>query len=147
MNEYQVLECYLKILCQNLAVLHHNIKGPSWFEVHGVIDEYQEELDEFTDDIIEAGIRLGYGEPTIAEAVLKFQTSVLPSIPRERDETYGIIMEAFIQAANMMRAAETITPPDVQNKLQEVEYWLHKEAEYKIRLALGKTNEPDYEDD
>ncbi|HIW40622.1 MAG TPA: hypothetical protein H9743_00485 [Candidatus Mediterraneibacter vanvlietii] len=145
MNEYQRMLMYLKILQSNLVILHHNIVGPGWFEAHGVIDGYQIDLGGMVDDLIERGIALGYREPTIAESVLAFQTDVLPADKRERDESYRIIMEVFRSAAGLMQAAEPIVPADVTNKLQEIEYWLNKEANYKLAGALGK-GEPDYDD-
>lgn len=145
MNEYQKLVMYLKILQSNLAVLHHNIVGSGWFEAHGVIGGYESEIAGMTDDLIERGIALGYKEPTIAESVLAFQTDVLPADKRERDESYRIVMEAFRSAGGLMQAAEPIVPDDVMNKLQEMEYWLNKEANYKLAGALGK-GDPDYDD-
>lgn len=34
-----------------------------------------------------------------------------------------------------MQASEAIVPVDVQNKLQEIEYYLNKEANYKLAAA------------
>lgn len=48
-------------------------------------------------------------------------------------------MEAFRSAAGLMKAAEAIVPPDVTNELQEWEYDLNFEADYKIARTLGKT--------
>ena len=55
-------------------------------------------------------------------------------------------------AAGLMQASEPIVPADVQNKLQEIEYYFNKEGNYKLAAALGgmkpgKMPEPDYDDD
>jgi hypothetical protein len=137
MNEFQKMLMYLKIMMCNLAVLHHNVVGDGWFEAHEHIEEWQEDLRKHLDDLIERGIALGYREPTIAEAVLAFQSDILPAEKRRRDETYRIVMGCMRSAAGLMQAGESIVPADVQNKLQEVEYYLNKEANYKLLSALG----------
>lgn len=150
MNEYQRLIAFFKIFQCNLAVLHHNITGSGFFEAHEKLDRWQKESAAHLDDLIERGIALGYQEPTIADAVLQFQTDVLPSDKRERDETYQIIMAGMRTLAGMAQASEAIVPLDVQSKLQELQYYWNKEAGYKLAAALGKSHghrEPDYDDD
>lgn len=147
MNEFQRMLAFLKVLQCNLAVLHHGVSGEGWFEAHGYLDDVQEKLAELTDDLIEAGIALGFTEPTIADAVLLFQRDVLPAIKRERKETYHITREAFRSAAGLMQASEGIVPASVANKLQECEYWLNKEADYKLAGALGIGGERHDDDD
>lgn len=151
MNEFQRMIMFLKIAQCNLAILHHNITGGGWFEAHGEIDRWQGDLAEYLDDLIERGIALGYQEPTIYEAVLAFQKDVLTAENRSRDDSYGIVREIFRAAAGLMQACEPIVPVDVQNKLQEIEYYLNKEGEYKIAAALGDTpgdrRLPDFDDD
>lgn len=150
MNEYQRLLMYYKIFQCNLAVLHHNITGDGFFEAHAELDRWQKENRKILDDLIERGIALGYQEPTIAEAVLAFQTDVLPADKRDRGETYRIVMECMRSLAGLAQASEAIVPVDVQNKLQEVQYYWNKEANYKIAAALGKVGkrkEPEFDDD
>lgn len=152
MNEYQRMLMYLKIMMCNLAVLHHNAAGEGWFEVHRELDRWQHDISGHMDDLIERGIALGYQEPTISEAVLTFTPDILPACKRGREETYKIVMECMRSAAGLMQASEAIVPPDVQNKLQEIEYYLNKEANYKLGSALGgikgsKMPEMDYDDD
>ena len=152
MNEYQRMIMYLKIMMCNLAILHHNVVGDGWFEVHGELDRWQGDIADYLDDLIERGIALGYQEPTIAEAVLAFQKDVLPADKRRRDETYKIVMECMRSAAGLMQASERIVPADVQNKLQEIEYYFNKEGNYKLAAALdivrgGRKPEIDFDDD
>ncbi|MFQ8581070.1 MULTISPECIES: hypothetical protein [Holdemania] len=147
MNEFQRMLAFLKVLQCNLAVLHHGVSGEGWFEVHGYLDDVQEKLAELTDDLIEAGIALGFTEPTIADAILLFQRDVLPAVKRERKETYSITREAFRSTAGLMQSAEGIVPASVANRLQECEYWLNKEADYKLAGALGSGGERHDDDD
>lgn len=152
MNEYQRMVMYLKILLCNLSILHHNVVGDGWFEAHEQLDRWQGEIAAYTDDLIERGIALGYREPTIAEAVLAFQGDVLPADKRYREATYRILMGGLRYAAGLIEACEPAVPPDVQNKLQEVVYYLNKEAGYKLAAALDdrqpyRGGAPDYEDD
>ena len=147
MNEFQRMLAFLKVLQCNLAVLHHGVSGVGWFEVHGYLDDVQEKLAELTDDLIEAGIALGFTEPTIADAILLFQRDVLPAVKRERKETYSITREAFRSTAGLMQSAEGIVPASVANRLQECEYWLNKEADYKLAGALGSGGERHDDDD
>ena len=65
MNTYQRLLCFMKILVQNMGILHRNlIEDEAWFANHKQIDKWQGELIEQTDDLIETGIALGFKEPT-----------------------------------------------------------------------------------
>ena len=151
MNEYQKMLMYLKIMMCNLAILHHNVVGDGWFEAHGELDRWQGDIADYLDELIERGIALGYQEPTISEAVLAFQTDVLPADKRSRNESYKIVMECMRSAAGLMQASEPIVPADVQNKLQEIEYYLNIEGNYKLAAALGgmkgRKPEMDYGDD
>ena len=137
----------LKVRQCNLAVLHHGVSCEGWFEVHGYLDDVQEKLAELTDDLIEAGIALGFTEPTIADAILLFQRDVLPALKRERKETYSITREPFRSTAGLMQSAEGIVPASVAIRLQECEYWLNKEADYKLAGALGSGGERHDDDD
>lgn len=151
MNEYEKLCAYLKIVYSNLFSLHHNLVGGNWYGDHEHLGDYYEKVGEILDKLVERGLSLGYKEPSISEAVMLFSKEVLPCQDREKEESFGCVFEAFRSAAIMMRTAEAIVPPDVQNKLQEWEYELNFEADYKISRLLRKTPEQrkkeQYEDD
>lgn len=139
MNEYEKLCAYLKIVYCNLFTLHHNLVGGNWYGDHERLGEYYAEIGEILDEVVERGLSLGYKEPSISDAVLTFSSDVLPCMDREKGESFGYAMEAFRSTAGLMKATESIVPPDVQNKLQEWEYKLNFEADYKISRLLGKT--------
>lgn len=141
MNEYEKACAYLKIVYANLFSLHHNLTGGNWYGDHERLGAYYSKIGEMLDEMVERGLSLGYREPSISEAVLAFSGDVLPCAEREKGESFGYVMEAFRAAAGLMRAAEAIAPPDVQSRLQEWEYALNFEADYKLVRALGKTPE------
>ena len=142
MNTYQRLLCFMKVLVQNMGILHRNlIDDEAWFANHKQIDKWQSELTEQTDDLIETGIALGFKEPTISEAVMQFSTDVLSADKRELKETFGICLRSFRDLAGYMQASEAEVPASVQNKLQEYEYYWNKEANYKLAAALGERAE------
>lgn len=153
MNEYEKLCAYMKILYCNLFTLHHNLTGGNWYGDHEHLEEYYEKIGEMLDELVERGLSLGYKEPSISEAVLAFSGDILPCMDREKPETFGYVLEAFRSAAGLLRAAEAIVPPDVQNRLQEWEYELNFEADYKIVRLLGgvrrahRQEQPEYDDD
>lgn len=67
----------------------------------------------------------------------RFQTTFLPCMDRDKETSFSYVLKAFRSAAGMMNAAKEITPPDVQNKLEEFIYYLNFEADYKIARLLG----------
>lgn len=151
MNEFEKLCAYLKIVYCNLFSLHHNLAGGNWFSDHERLGSYYAQIGEILDELVERGLSLGYREPSVSESVLAFSGDVLPCQNREKEESFGYVMNAFRAAAGMMKAAESIVPEDVKNKLQEWEYRLNFEADYKLARLLGKAagerEEERYEDD
>lgn len=151
MNEYEKMCAYFKIIYANIFSLHHNLIGGNWYSDHKQLGKYYEIIGNYLDELIERGLSLGYREPSISDAVLTFSNEILPCMNREKGESFGYILEAFRSAAGMLKAAEAIVPPDVQNKLQEIEYELNLEADYKIarllNVALPTAPTYDYDDD
>lgn len=149
MNEYQKLIAYLKILYHNLTTLHRNlVNDPAWFGNHEQIGEWYASISEEIDDLAEAGIALGYTEPGIKESLLEFSNECLPVQPRRPEESFRLILGYFHTTINMMKAAESVAPAAVANKLQEYEYYLQKEADFKIsQMLIGEKRKPVYDDD
>lgn len=136
MSAYQQLCAYLHIFVANLLCLHHNLTGGNWFSDHERIGAYYTKVSGILDELIERGLSLGIRPPTIAEAVLAFSGEVLSSDAREAGESYRIIQEGFRRVSVMLKATENDTPPDVQNRLQEWQYYLNLEADYKLARQL-----------
>lgn len=140
MNEYQRLCAFLKIVYANLFTLHHNLVGGNWFGDHEHLQDYYEHIGDMLDELVERGLSLGFKEPCINEAVLAFSNDILPCMDRDKETSFSYVLKAFRSAAGMMTAAKEITPPDVQNKLEEFIYYLNFEADYKIARLLGHTS-------
>lgn len=139
MNEYERLCAFLKIVVQNLYVLHHNLVGATWFSDHELLGDYYDKIGDMTDAAIERGLSLGYREPSISDAVLMFTGDVLSCDNREARESFSLVRGYFRSLAGMMDAAMPDVPPDVQNKLQEWQYWLNLEADYKLARLLDES--------
>lgn len=151
MNEFQRLIMYLKIQIQNFGTLHRHLSGDNaWFSNHEQLDEWQGQLSDQCDDLIEIGMALGFEEPGIKDAVLAFGGELLDIQSRECRETFGTAREIMRGMAGMMQAVETMVPASVTNKLQEYEYYWNKEAGYKIAQMLGRgmaKQREEYDDD
>lgn len=138
MNEFERLIAFFKISTENLAALHHNVGGRGFFEAHEVLQKQYEYVQQQVDALAEIGIRLGYAEPSIADAVLAFQSEILPVVGRNQEQTY-VEAQAILRAlAGMCMNAEAETPADVVNRLQEIEYELNHQANYLLARALIK---------
>lgn len=138
MNEYERLCALLKIWAENLSVLHHNPVGSNWFSDHERLGDYYSKIAGIADAVIERGLALGYREPTISEAVLAFSGDVLSAENRNARESFAAVRACFRAIAGTMASVEPETPPDVQNKLQEWQYWLNLEADYKLARLLDE---------
>lgn len=153
MNAYERLCAFLKIVVENLLTLHHNLVGGNWFSDHERLGDYYDKIIDMADAVIERGLALGYREPSIAEAVLAFSGEVLSCENREANDSFTLTREYFRSLAGMMDAAMPDTPPDVQNKLQEWQYWLNLESDYKLARLLHesdariKSQSPEPDDD
>lgn len=135
MSEYERLMAYFKIAYEDLSVLHHNAVGEGFFEAHEQLDTLYGLIAGFSDEIIERGIALGYKEPNIAEAVAEFGDDILPVADRSREQSYEEAKAILRACAGFCAAAEPSVPPDVQNKLQEIEYTCNHWANYLLEHA------------
>ena len=137
MNEFQRLCAYLKIVYQNLGILHRNlVNDTAWFANHEQIAKWYEAVGEQADDLIERGLALGYKEPTISEAVLMFQGDLLSGETRDLKESFSLCLKMFRSIAGLLQAAETNASADLTSRMQEYGYYWNKEANYKIAHAI-----------
>ena len=138
MNEVQKLLAYLKIAYHNLTTLHRNlVHDAGWFGNHEQLGDWYNQISDQLDDLTEAGIALGFAEPSIKDAVLAYSGDVITCEPRELPETLRMTQDIFHRIIDMMQDAEKAVPAAVANKLQEYEYHWNKEANYKIAHAIG----------
>ena len=99
MNGLQKLIAYLKIAVSNIAVLKRNITGLEAYTLCELLEDTEEHAEKYVNKLSELAIAEGYAEPTIAEAVLQYQSEVLPAQKKDARQTlmdlYKILDKAF----------------------------------------------------
>lgn len=139
MKNYSKMLAYLKVSYHNLITLHHGLVGDAgWFGNHNQLGDWYDLLSEASDDLTETGLALGFPEPSIRDAATEFSADILPVKTRGLPETYKLAGNILRTAAEMMISAESEVPDYVVSKLQDYEYTLMKEANYKISHALDE---------
>lgn len=132
--QYADMIKYLKVLYQDLSVLHHNITGASFISNHEFIADLYEEVGEMTDNLIELGMTIGLLEPSIEES-LEFKSSIPVRFYSSR-ESFTLIVEEFKRAIELMDGAKIFVPDDIKNKIEEHEYTLRINGLYKAQMLL-----------
>ena len=135
MNNYFELLKYLKVCFQNITVLHRHILGKTFYKDHEILDEYGEFILKMSDDLIEIGLAIGVEEPTIDKSIETYDT--IQTVYVESSEAFIMVSKYFNSIIELCELAKTEVPDDVKNKLEEYEYYLRKEANYKIKNYLG----------
>jgi DNA-binding ferritin-like protein len=124
----------LKIFTHNLQVIHRNLTGDGWFADHELIGGYYEELGEMTDDVIEIAMTFGHLEPNL-ETATNFYPSLSGFKVTNRD-AFEHIQRMFTTLLDIFEKSKDGLPVDVTSKFEEYQYWLRKEANYKIAQRL-----------
>lgn len=132
--QYAEMIKYLKVLYQDLGVLHHNITGATFFSNHEQLGELYEEVGEMTDNLIELGMTIGLFEPSIEES-LQFKASI-PVRFYTTNEAFTIVVEEFKRAIELMEGVKIFVPDDIKNKIEEHEYTLRINGLYKAQMLL-----------
>lgn len=128
--------CALKIVTENMQVLHRNLRCDTFFADHPVFGEFYDMVQGMLDEVIEVGLALGKKEPTFAEAIASKACVLIPATDRDCPTSYKIAYDNFTKLIAAFKDDESIAPPFVANKFQEYEELLFKEAEYKINRAI-----------
>lgn len=129
----------LKITTHDLQILHRHLVGESWFPDHELIEEYYNELAEMTDDIAEIAIAMGFREPGLVESIGVQEPLKIEK--RNSKTTFQIIQDLFIDLIVLFDdTKDSINLPDIVSKLEEYQYWLRKEATYKIERRLNSND-------
>lgn len=124
----------VKVMSDNLRILHRNIVGEHWFAEHEKFDEYYQYMDKLQDDVIEMGLMLDYTEPNIVEA-----SKCYPCIPGKKysiREAYEFTYNFFNDLIKIFQECEADVPSDVYSKFEEYILYLRMEANYKIKRLL-----------
>jgi DNA-binding ferritin-like protein len=125
----------LKIVTSNIEVIHRNVYGSDFFNVHDVTREYYKLLSDMTDDVIELGMSIGLTEPGLEES-LRFYSGLKPE-PTKCLQSFAMVREMFHDIIEEIDAAKETLPHDISDKLQEYKRWLRKEADYKLARVLS----------
>lgn len=126
---------YMKVLYQDVNVLHHNITGEAFFSNHEELADMYEDIADIIDALVENGMTIGLLEPSIEES-LAFKSSI-PVKFRNARETFEIIVTEFREAIRLMEIAKQGIPDDIKNKIEEYENTLRIWAEYKANMYLA----------
>lgn len=131
---YKNMVKYLKVLYQDVQVLHHNIKGIAFFSNHEQLAEMYEDVGEMTDNLIELGMTIGILEPSIEES-LAFKPSIEVRF-YDYKECFAIVRDEFARAISLMELAKVNVPADIKNKIEEHEHNLRIWGLYKAQMVL-----------
>jgi DNA-binding ferritin-like protein len=126
----------LKVIEQNLGILHRNVVGLSWFQSHAKLEEYYDYVSEVKDDLIEISMTIGFREPTIADSLLVYKEINSPVTSFSEVLCFENVRQYFTDLIVEMDIIRPTLPVDVAAKLDEYQYFFRKEAEYKLHRLL-----------
>ena len=133
-SSYRDMLKYIKVLYQDLGVLHHNIIGSNFLYNHKQLGKMYEDVADITDNLIELGMTIGIMEPSIEDS-LKFKPS-LPVRFYKDTEAFSIVRDEFTKAIEIMDGAKNLVPDDIKNKIEEHECTLRIWGLYKAQMLL-----------
>jgi DNA-binding ferritin-like protein len=124
----------LKVIPDNVRVLHRNLIGAGWFADHKELGKIYDALDGVADDVMEIAISLGNQEPSLAEAAAEYES--IGGRAYTNEQVWGMVRAMLLDLHEELGAQEGKVPGDVWNKLEEHQYYLNKLANYKIGQRL-----------
>ena len=126
----------LKVIPDNVRVLHRNLIGAGWFADHKELGKIYDALDGVADDVMEIAISLGNQEPSLAEAAAEYES--IGGRAYTNEQVWGMVRAMLLDLHEELGAQEGKVPGDVWNKLEEHQYYLNKLANYKVASRLNK---------
>ncbi len=129
----------LKVIPDNVRVLHRNLIGAGWFADHKELGKIYDALDEVADDVMEIAMSLGHAEPSLAEAVSEYES--IGGSAYENEQAWSMLHAMLLDLHEEIGNHEGSVPGDVWNKLEEHQYYLNKLANYKVASRLNKRAE------
>ena len=147
MNGLQKLIAYLKIAVSNIAVLKRNITGLEAYTLLKVLEDTEEPAEKYVNKLSELAIAEGYAEPTIAEAVLQYQSEVLPAQKKDVRQTlmdlYKILDKAFtVSKEAVSKEGESIH----ESEVKKIQKWLVMQTRYYIAMGIDTKGPKPIED-
>jgi DNA-binding ferritin-like protein len=128
----------LKIATSNLGVLHRNVYGSDFFNVHEILEEYYKLISNMTDDIIELFMSIREVEPGLEEAMRAY-APIKPE-PIKSFLALSTTKEIFQDIIRAIDIAKERLPHDITDRLEEYKRLLRKEADYKLARATNSFN-------
>lgn len=123
-----------KISAINFKTLHRNLKGGNWFTIHEKLNEYYSMFDAFEDRLIENLMGLGIEDKSIKDSM----DLILDVKPYEEKEAMiiakNMLLTELAELENTRNALEI--PSKVASVFDEIENYIHLEADYKIAQYL-----------
>lgn len=135
------LLCALKIIQDNLKILHRNLIGNKFFGLHEILGEYYDKLGDIADDVIEIAIALGEVEPNIIVASESYPSINTATISEgfSYDEALSYVSKYFNDLIDLFKESKKGIPDFIKAKFDEYQYYLFKEANYKIEHMMRET--------
>lgn len=128
----------LKVTYENLHVLHRNVEGENFEQIHELLSDYYEEIEDIKDDIIEISLSMGYDEPSMSDS-LQYCEEIPTTSKFDEKEALEMVKTSFMKIHGLMETVKASLPSDVAAKFDEYQYYLRKEANYKIAQRLERT--------
>lgn len=138
-EQYKQATMYLKVLAQDVQMLHHNVVGPNFIANHEALADIYNDVAEILDGIIEMGMTIGIFEPSIEES-LQFKAS-LPVRFYSGEEAFKIVSEEFSDAINLLYEASSLVPNDIRSKIEEYQGKLRIWGLYKAQMLTATANQ------
>lgn len=128
----------LKVEADNIRILHRHLVGANWFGDHEKLAEYYEKIDSFEDAVVEMFIAKSIKEPTIKEAIEGHD--ILEVKDYSNDEAFTQCRNIFIHLRALIENVKNVCEleKDLVSKLEEFQYWLYLESEYKLAQRLNQ---------
>ena len=126
----------IKVVEDNLKILHRNLIGPNWFCDHEKLAEYYSKLSDMEDDVAEMIILLGGTDVNITTAVEYYRSAAVKKYTSQ--EAFSLTKLYFNDLITILSDYRETVPPDCQSELDTWIFWLRKEANYKITNLLAK---------
>jgi DNA-binding ferritin-like protein len=126
----------LKVIEQNIGVLHRHIIGANWFQNHEKLEEYYKYVADAKDDLIEIALTIGFREPTMGDSLSVYKEIQAPITSYSEAICFTDVSQYFTDLVHEMEEVKETVPSDVAAKLDEYQYFFRKESNYKLHRLL-----------
>lgn len=150
MNKAEELMGTMKVMSDNMRIIHKYVSGKNFLSAHKQIEEYYNYLDEARDDITEILISFGYKEPNLYQS-LNAYPAIEDIRTMETYEAYKLCKDYFLRLVTLIEEIKDVNigiPSDVISQFETYQYQFRKIGAYLLRMELGEPiNDADIEED